>query len=175
VEAKKSGNGPSRSILFMAFTAEEQGKLGSEFYVNNPVFPLTSTVANLNIDMIGRADEKHTDNKNYVYVIGSDKLSSDLHAINERVNSTYTHLTLDYTYNAEDHPERIYYRSDHWNFAKNNIPIIFYFNGVHEDYHKVTDEVSKIDFELLTTRARCIFYTAWEIVNREERLKVDKQ
>ncbi len=174
-EARKAGSGPRRSMLFMTVTGEEEGLLGSEYYTKNPVFPLASTVVNLNMDMIGRTDEKYKDNKNYVYVIGADKLSSELHEMNERLNSTYTHLIFDYVYNDQNHPERLYYRSDHWNFAKNNIPIIFYFDGIHEDYHKVSDEVSKIDFDLLALRAQCVFYTAWEIANRDDRLKVDKK
>lgn len=174
VQAKKDGVGPRRSMLFMTVTGEEEGLLGSEHYVSNPVFPLANTVVDLNIDMIGRTDEKNKDNKNYVYVIGADKLSSELNEINERMNNTYTHLKFDYVYNDQNHPDRLYYRSDHWNFAKNNIPIIFYFDGIHEDYHKVSDEVSKIDFDLLALRAQNVFYTAWEIANREGRLKVDK-
>ncbi len=172
-QAKKDGHGPKRSMLFMTFTAEEIGLLGSEYYTQHPVFPLSQTVVDLNIDMIGRRDAKHKDNDNYVYVIGSDKLSSELHALNERMNRTYMKLDFDYSYNDENHPERLYYRSDHWNFAKNNIPIIFYFDGIHEDYHKPSDEVSKIDFPLLMKRAQCIFYTAWEIANREARIVPD--
>lgn len=172
-QAKQEGAGPRRSILFMTVTGEEKGLLGSEFYVQNPVFPLSATVVNLNADMIGRRDPQHKDNDRYVYVIGSDKLSSALHALSERVNTTYTRLDFDYTYNDTNHPERLYYRSDHWNFAKNNIPIIFYFDGIHEDYHQVSDEVDKIEFELLRKRVQCIFYTAWEIANQESRIKPD--
>ncbi|MBK0404314.1 M28 family peptidase [Adhaeribacter sp. BT258] len=172
-EAKKAGAGPRRSILFMTVTAEEKGLLGSEYYVNNPVFPLPNTVANLNIDMIGRLDKKYADNKNYIYVIGSDKLSSELHAINEEANAKHTNLKLDYTYNDEKDPNQFYYRSDHYNFAKNNIPVIFYFNGVHEDYHQPGDEVEKILFDKMETITRLVFHTAWEIANRDERIKVD--
>ena len=159
----------------MTVTGEEEGLFGSEYYVTHPIFPLANTVVDLNMDMIGRSDERNKDNKNYVYVIGADKLSSELHELNERMNNTYTHLKFDYLYNDQNHPDRLYYRSDHWNFAKRNIPIIFYFDGIHEDYHKVSDEVSKIDFDQLTLRAQGVFYTAWEIANREGRLKVDKQ
>src|SRR5690606_15169628 len=173
MEAKKAGNGPRRSILFMAVTAEEKGLLGSEYYVNNPVFPLQNTVANLNIDMIGRLDEKYANDKNYVYVIGSDKLSSELHQISEAANAKHTNLKLDYTYNDENDPNRFYYRSDHYNFAKNNIPVAFYFNGVHEDYHQPGDEVEKILFDKMETITRLVFHTAWELANREERIKVD--
>ena len=173
VKAREDGHGPRRSILFMLVTGEEKGLLGSGYYTENPVFPLASTVANLNIDMIGRIDPEHENNPEYVYVVGSDKLSSELHTISENANSTYTKFDLDYTYNDPDHPDRIYYRSDHWNFAKNNIPVVFYFNGVHEDYHQHTDEVDKINFDILAKRAHLVFYTAWELANRENRIKVD--
>jgi hypothetical protein len=173
-KARREGHGPRRSILFMLVTGEESGLLGSEFYAENPVFSLESTVADLNIDMIGRRDPKHKEGNPYLYVIGADKLSSELNEISERMNATYNKLDFDYTYNDPAHPDRLYYRSDHWNFARRNVPIIFYFDGIHEDYHKVTDEVSKIDFGLLRLRAQCIFYTAWELANRENRITIDK-
>ena len=172
-EAKKEGNGPRRSILFLAVAGEENGLLGSEYYTEYPVFPLANTVVNLNIDMIGRRDEQHRESPPYVYVIGADKLSSDLHELSESVNEKHTGLIFDYTYNDENHPARLYYRSDHWNFARKNIPIIFYFDGIHEDYHLPSDEVDKIEFDLLTARAKCVFFTAWEIANRNERIKAD--
>ena len=165
---------PKRSILFMTVTGEEKGLLGSQYYTdNNPIFPLAKTVANLNIDMVGRVDEKHADNPDYIYLIGSDKLSKELHNLSERVNETYTNLELDYTYNDENDPNRFYYRSDHYNFAKNNIPIIFYFNGTHPDYHKPTDTIEKINFEKMEKIARLVFHTCWEIANREGRIKAD--
>jgi hypothetical protein len=173
--AKKAGNGPRRSILFMAFTGEENGLLGSDFYTTHPTFPLQNTIANLNIDMIGRRDMKHAESPPYVYVIGADKLSSALNNVSESSNKMYTNLIFDYTYNDPAHPDNLYYRSDHWNFAKRNIPIIFYFDGIHEDYHQPSDEVDKIEFDLLAKRTQCIFYTAWEIVNREGRIALDKQ
>lgn len=172
--AKKEGKGPRRSILFMTVTGEEKGLLGSDYYTRNPIFPLASTIVNLNIDMVGRRDPQHQDSAPYVYVIGSDKLSDDLHAVSESVNKANGNIIFDYTYNDPKHPDKFYYRSDHWNFAKNNIPIIFYFNGVHEDYHKPSDQVEKIEFDLLTKRTQCVFYTAWEIANREQRIKVDQ-
>jgi hypothetical protein len=175
MRAKKEGKGPRRSILFMTVTGEEIGLLGSEYYSANPIFPLANTVVDINIDMIGRNDPEHAGKADYVYVIGADKLSSELHEINERNNATYTKLAFDYTYNDENHPTNLYKRSDHWNFAKMGIPIVFYFDGIHEDYHKVTDEVSKIDFDVLARRAQAAFYTAWEVANRSERLKVDKK
>jgi hypothetical protein len=174
-QAKKEGKGPRRSILFLLVTGEEKGLLGSDFYTQHPVFPLEKTVVDLNIDMVGRRDPQHKESAPYVYVIGSDKLSTELHNLNENTNKTYTNLIFDYTYNDQNHPDRLYYRSDHWNFAKNNIPIIFYFDGIHEDYHKPSDEVSKIEFDLLAKRAQCVFYTAWEIANREQRIQADKK
>jgi hypothetical protein len=174
VKAKEAGHGPKRSILFMPVTGEEKGLLGSAHYAENPVFPLENTVTNLNIDMIGRVDSVHKDDREFVYLIGSNRISTELHEISEAMNENYTKLELDYTYNAEDHPDRIYYRSDHWNFAKNGVPIIFYFNGTHDDYHQHTDTVEKIEFDLLKKRTDLVFYTAWEIANREDRLIIDE-
>ncbi len=173
--AADAGNGPKRSIVFLHVTGEEKGLLGSQYYTDvDPIFPLEKTVANLNIDMIGRIDPNRQGDRNYIYLIGSDKLSSDLHELSENVNKKYSNIELDYTYNDENDPNRFYYRSDHYNFAKNNVPIIFYFNGTHDDYHRPGDTPDKINYDLLQNRARLIFYTAWEIVNRENRIVVDK-
>ncbi|TAE34038.1 MAG: M28 family peptidase [Cytophagales bacterium] len=176
-KAKTEGNGPRRSMLFLTVVGEEKGLLGSEYYADfSPVLPLANTVADLNIDMVGRVDDIHakkSPSDNYIYVIGSDKLSSDLHRISENANSQYTQMELDYKYNEPTDPERIYYRSDHYNFAKHKIPVVFYFNGLHADYHRPGDDVEKIDFKLAEKTARLVFYTAWEIANRDERLKVD--
>ena len=173
-KAKKQGNGPKRSILFLHVTGEEIGLYGSRYYTENPLFPLSNTVVNLNVDMIGRIGSEKEGNDNYVYLIGSDKLSQELHDVSEAVNKRYTNLELDYTYNDENDPNRFYYRSDHYNFAKNNIPVIFYFNGTHADYHKHTDTPEKIEYELLAKRSRLIFLTAWELANRDERIKLNK-
>ncbi len=172
-KAKKEGYAPKRSILFMTVVGEEKGLLGSAWYVQHPVFPLSNTITNLNIDMVGRVDKAHENNPNYIYVIGSNKLSSTLGKINRKANDRYTKMTLDFTYDSPKDPNRFYYRSDHYNFAKNHIPIIFYFNGVHEDYHKPSDEVSKINFDLLVKRTRLVFHTAWEIANRTKRPALD--
>lgn len=173
--AQKAGHGPKRSILFLHVTGEEKGLLGSSYYTDvEPIFPLENTVANLNIDMIGRIDPKRDGDRNYVYLIGSDKLSTDLHNISEEVNKKYANVTLDYTYNDENDPNRFYYRSDHYNFAKNNVPVIFYFNGTHDDYHRPTDTPDKIEYDLLENRAKLVFYTAWELANRDDRIVVDK-
>lgn len=174
--AADKGFGPKRSILFLHVTGEEIGLYGSRYYAEvDPVFPLANTVADLNIDMIGRVDKKHENQRHYLYLIGSDKLSKELHDISEAVNKKYFNMEFDYTYNDDKDPNRFYYRSDHYNFAKNNIPVIFYFNGTHADYHKPSDTPDKIEYDLLETRSRLIFHTAWELANREERIKVDKK
>jgi|TARA_B100000768_G_scaffold180780_1_gene201670 hypothetical protein len=172
--AEKDGKGPKRSILFLHVTGEEKGLLGSKYYTENPVYPLANTVCDLNIDMIGRTDNRHKEDPNYVYLIGSDKLSTELHNLSEAVNKKYTNINLDYKYNDENDPNRFYYRSDHYNFAKYNIPIIFYFNGTHADYHQPTDTPDKINYQLLENRTRLVFHTAWEVANRETRILADK-
>ena len=169
-KAYQDGNKPERGILFLMVSGEEKGLFGSKYYTDNPVFPLKNTVVDLNIDMIGRQDTVQPNN-NYIYLIGSDKISNQLHIINEQVNKNYINFNLDYTYNSEDDPNKFYYRSDHYNFAKNNIPVIFYFGGLHEDYHKPTDEVEKIDFNKLEKTSRYIFLTAWELAYRKKRIK----
>ncbi|WP_310558331.1 M28 family metallopeptidase [Flavobacterium sp.] len=172
--AKKEGHGPKRSILFLHVTGEEHGLHGSRFYSENPLFPLANTITDINIDMIGRRDEFHKDSNNYVYLIGSDYLSSDLYKICEDANKNYINLFIDYKFNDRTDPNRFYYRSDHYNFAKNGIPSVFLFNGVHADYHKPTDEVEKIEFDALTKRTQLAFAIAWELANRENRPVVDK-
>ena len=172
-KAKEEGNGPRRSVLCMLVSGEEKGLLGSKYYVENPIFALDQTIANINIDMVGRVDEKHKNNPDYIYVIGSDRLSTELHEINENVNKEHLGLELDYTYNAESDPNRYYYRSDHYNFAERGIPAVFYFNGTHKDYHRTTDTVEKIQFDKMAKIGQLAFYTAWELANREERIKVD--
>lgn len=173
MKAKNEGHHLKRSILIMPVSGEEKGLLGSRYYSENPIFPLENTVVNLNVDMIGRYDEAHEKDSNYIYLIGSDKLSSDLHELSENVNKLYSNINLDYKYNDDKDPNRFYYRSDHYNFAKNGIPVIFYFSGVHEDYHKATDTVEKIDYEKTARIAKLIFYTAWHVANRNERIVVD--
>jgi hypothetical protein len=171
-KAKEEGNGPARSLLFLHVSGEEKGLLGSEWYADHPILPLEKTICNLNVDMIGRKDVDHKD-ANYVYLIGSDKLSSRLHQISEVANTKYTQLQLDYTYNDPNDPNRFYYRSDHYNFAKKGIPVIFYFSGVHEDYHKPGDDPEKIMYGKMSRIGKLIFHTAWEAANIDGGLPVD--
>ena len=172
--AAAAGQGPKRSIIFLHVTGEEKGLLGSSYYTKNPLYPLVDTMANLNVDMIGRLDPKRTDkDPNYIYLIGADKISQELHDISEATNKKYTQIKLDYTYNDDKDPNRFYYRSDHYNFAKNNIPVIFYFNGTHDDYHAPSDTPDKINYYMLAKRSKLIFYTAWELANRKNKIKID--
>jgi len=176
-KAKAEGKGPRRSIIFMTVSGEEKGLWGSAYYAAHPTVNPEKITANLNIDMLGRLDieRKKLDSLNYVYVVGDDKISSESTPLNEGVNNKYTKLGLDYKYNDPKDPQRIYYRSDHYNFAKIGIPIIFYTDGaIKPDYHKPTDTPDKIDYKLLAKRAQLIFYAAWEMANRETMLKRDR-
>ncbi|QKG58326.1 M28 family peptidase [Hymenobacter sp. BRD128] len=172
-KASRSGHAPRRSILFLANTGEEKGLLGSEYYTDHSVFPLANTVTDLNIDMIGRTDAAHEGKPNYVYVIGSDKLSSQLHEALQTANRQHGNLDLDFRFNDPADPNRFYYRSDHYNFAKKGIPVAFFFSGVHADYHEASDEIAKIEFDKLEARARLVFFLAWDLVNRDARPVVD--
>jgi len=159
----------------MTVSGEERGLWGSAYYGDNPIFPLEKTTVDLNIDMIGRTDpeRKTGDSSNYVYVVGDDKLSTDLRPISESINKKYVKMELDYKFNDPNDRQQIYYRSDHYNFARKGVPIIFYFDGIHADYHRATDTPDKINYELLTKRARFVFHTAWEMANRNDMLKRD--
>ena len=162
----------------MWVSGEEKGLWGSKYYTDHPVFPLEKTTVDLNIDMIGRTGTdflKSKDSVNYVYIIGDDKLSSDLTPITDEVNGTYSKMNLDRKYNDPNDPNRFYFRSDHYNFAEKGVPVIFYFNGVHADYHKPTDTPDKINYDLMEKRAKLIFHTAWVMSNREEMLKRDRK
>ena len=172
--AELDGNRPKRSVVILHVSAEEKGLLGSKYYTDNPLYPLDETITNLNVDMIGRTDPtRNSNNDEYIYLIGTDRLSSMLHNTSEKVNNNTVKLELDYRFNAWDDPNRFYERSDHWHFAKNNIPVIFYFSGTHEDYHMPSDTADKIRYDLLTKRTKLIFHTAWEIANMEETISVD--
>ena len=175
-QAKAAGKGPRRTMVFMTVSGEEKGLWGSQYYSENPIFPLDKTSVDLNIDMVGRVDTERQkdDTLNYVYVIGHNKLSSDLQGINEGANNKNTKLVLDYKFDDPNDPEQIYYRSDHYNFAKKGVPILFFYDGMLKaDYHKPTDTIDKINFELYKKRVLMVFYTAWEIANRNDMLKRD--
>ncbi|WP_017496018.1 M28 family peptidase [Flavobacterium sp. WG21] len=173
-KAKKDGHGPKRSILFLHVTGEEHGLHGSRYYSENPLFPIANTIADINIDMIGRRDVEHEKTNNYVYVIGADRLSTDLHNIVVAQNEKYTKIDLDFKFNDPKDPNHFYERSDHYNFAKFGIPSVFFFNGVHEDYHRKGDEPQKIEYDALTKRTKLAFSIAWELANRPDRPVVDK-
>ncbi|MDO4727899.1 MAG: M28 family peptidase [Bacteroidota bacterium] len=170
--AAQQGIKPKRSILLLHLTGEEYGLHGSRYYVNNPIIPLDKTIANVNVDMIGRNGFGMENNNHYVYVIGSDKLSSDLHKLSEKAN--FLDLKLDYRYNSETDPNQYYYRSDHYNFVLQKIPSIFYFGGEHKDYHQTTDTAEKINYPLLTKRTQLIFSLVWLLANTDEKPKIDK-
>ncbi len=175
-KAKNDGKGPRRTVVIMAVSGEEKGLWGSEYYSDNPLYPLDKTTVDLNIDMIGRVDTERMkdDTLNYVYVVGHNKLSSELPIINEGVNNKYTGLVLDYKFDDPKDPNRIYFRSDHYNFARKGVPVLFFYDGMlKSDYHRPTDDVEKINFSLMQKRARMVFHTAWEMANRDAMLKRD--
>ena len=176
MKAKKEGMKLKRSLVFMAVSGEEKGLLGSEFYAEHPVFPLEKTSVDLNIDMIGRVDteRKKADTLNYIYVVGHDKISTDLQKINEAANKASSNLTLDYKFDDPKDPNRIYYRSDHYNFAKNGVPVLFFYDGMlKSDYHQPTDDIQYIKWNLFVKRARMIFHTAWDMAQLPTMLKRD--
>ncbi|HKV39830.1 MAG TPA: M28 family peptidase [Blastocatellia bacterium] len=175
---------PKRSILIVFHTGEELGLFGSEYNTDySPVVPLKDIVADFNIDMIGRSRpagdddvrDAHLTDERSIYIIGADKLSSELNKISEQTDEVTARMRFDYTYNNDNDPERFYYRSDHYNYAKHGIPIIFYFTGVHRDYHEPSDKVDKIDFPKMERIARMVFATGWRVANLDHRLAVDKK
>jgi Zn-dependent M28 family amino/carboxypeptidase len=163
---------PKRSLLFITVTGEEKGLWGSQYYVTHPLIPLDRTVADLNTDMIGRVDTTYErlKNPNYVYVIGSDKISTQLDSLLRLSNKATENLILDYKYNSDKDPQQFYRRSDHYNFARNGVPIVFFFTGVHKDYHRPTDTVDKILFDRMTKIVRLIYYTGWNVANFKTKL-----
>lgn len=173
-QAYDKGIKPKKSILFLHVTGEEFGLFGSKYYVENPVFPLQNTIADLNIDMVGRRSREYTKPDDYIFLVGSKKLSNDLHNISETANQDSVNIDLDYRFDDENDPQQIYYRSDHYNFAKNNVPAIFYYNGTHDDYHLPTDTFDKINFPLMQKRVQLIFETAWKLVNTNEKPRLNE-
>ena len=178
-----SGRRPKRSSLFVWHVGEEKGLIGSAFFTAHPTVNLSNVITQLNIDMIGRSrkpDDRNPANNllsgaNEIYVVGSTKMSSDLQRISESVNRSYLNLTFNYRYDDPRDTDRVFYRSDHYNYALKGIPIIFYFDGAHEDYHRVSDEVSKIDFEKMSRIARTIYATGWALANADTRPVVDRR
>ncbi|HEV2914960.1 MAG TPA: M28 family peptidase [Pyrinomonadaceae bacterium] len=170
---------PARSVLVIFHAGEELGLLGSEYNADvAPAVPLERIVADLNIDMIGRSkppgdtnpDNAELSGPDTIYLIGADRISKELHRISEQTNSEFEKLKIDYRYNDPNHPDQYYFRSDHWNYAKHDIPIIFYFDGVHADYHQPSDTIDKLDFEKMTRVARLVFETGWRLANLDHRL-----
>lgn len=172
-ERRAAGMVSDNSVIFLWFTGEESGLLGSQYFVDHAPIPADRILANLNVDMIGRADARHKVDQPYLYLIGSDKLSTELHHLSEEVNNNCCQIELDYTYNDPADPNRYYYRSDHYNFAKNGIPCIFYFSGVHADYHQPSDTAEKLDYQRIARNAQLIFETSLRISNLEAPFKLD--
>jgi Zn-dependent M28 family amino/carboxypeptidase len=182
-EAFSKGPRPRRSILFVWHTGEEKGLWGSEYFTRYPTVPLRQVVAQLNIDMIGRSKKEGDTNPankmlsgpDEIYVIGSRMMSTQLGELNEAVNRGYLNLKYNYHYDEPNDPERLFYRSDHFNYAKQGVPIIFFFDGVHEDYHRPTDSPDKIDYRKLENITRTVFVLASELANAPARPVVDRQ
>ncbi|MEO6393174.1 MAG: M28 family peptidase [Pyrinomonadaceae bacterium] len=174
---------PRRSILFVWHCGEEKGLWGSQYFTTHPTIPLRQVVTQLNIDMIGRskpAGDTQPRNKDLsgpdeIYVIGSKMMSTDLGALSERVNNGYLKLAFNYKYDDPTDPNRYFFRSDHFNYAQKGVPIIFYFDGEHVDYHRPSDEISRIDFNKMERVARTVFMTMWEIADSAEKPTVDKE
>lgn len=179
----KGSQRPKRSMLFIWHAGEEKGLWGSEYFSNNPTVPISSIITQLNVDMIGRfqnpGDENHPQNKNLpkpneVFTIGAAMMSTELGKLSDEVNKSFLNLNFNTKYDGPDHPEQFFYRSDHFNYAKKGIPIIFYMDGSHADYHQVSDHIDKINFEQMEKVARTIMATGWTIANAPTRPKVDK-
>lgn len=174
--AAKAGHKPKRTMIFMTVSGEEKGLLGSEYYAEHPTVDLAKASVDLNTDMIGRGDSsRKKDTLNYIYVIGHDKLSSELPGIIEGVNKQYiSNLELDYLYDDPNDKNNIYFRSDHYNFAKKGIPILFFYDGMlGADYHRPTDTVDKIQFDVMSRRTQLVFHAGWVIANRDAMLVRD--
>jgi hypothetical protein len=173
---------PKRSVLFVWHCGEEKGLWGSRYFTDNPTIPLEKIVTQINIDMIGRsrlAGDTNPDNAklsgpNEIYVIGSKMMSTQVGELSENTNHAYLNLDLNYKYDDPSDPNRFFYRSDHFNYARHGIPIIFYFDGEHEDYHRPGDEAQKIDYQKMEKVTRTVFVTMWELANLPARPRVDK-
>jgi Zn-dependent M28 family amino/carboxypeptidase len=166
--AYQEGSHPKRSLIFVWHAGEERGLLGSRYFADHPSVPIDRIVAQLNIDMIGRNRDDQTSEANSVYLVGSDRISSELHQISRDANhSLKPPLKLDYEMNDPADPEQVYYRSDHYSYAAKGIPIIFFTTGLHPDYHANTDDVSKIEFPKMTRVVQLVYETGWRVANLE--------
>jgi hypothetical protein len=176
-EAAEAGHSPRRSVVFLWVTAEEKGLLGSQYYADHPIYPMDKTIANINIDMIGRVDKEHeaVNEENYSYIIGAEIISSDIDATLKAANALSGNIDLDMKFNDLEDPNQFYRRSDHWNFGKFGIPFIFFFTGVHDDYHRPGDEVDKIGFDKMTRITRTVYGTTVMLANDDKRPLVDNQ
>ncbi len=166
--AKAFAEGPRtrRSTLFVWHVGEERGLWGSRYFADYPTVPLDQVVTQLNIDMIGRNRDDNSSESNTVYLVGSDRISSELHALNRAANGALPKpLTLDYEYNDPSDLEQLYYRSDHYSYAAKGVPIIFFTTGLHPDYHANTDEVSKIEFEKMAHITQLVYETGVRVAN----------
>ena len=165
-KAFATGPRPKRSLLFVWHAGEESGLLGSRYHADYPVVPIDRIVAQLNMDMIGRNRCDDPAQADTVFVVGSDRISTELHNINEDANASLSKpLAMNYEMNDPADPESIYTRSDHYSYASKGIPIIFYFTGLHKDYHFVTDEVSKIVFPKLARVTQLVYATGERVAN----------
>lgn len=175
--AKENGHGLDRSVLFLHVSAEEKGLLGSRYYSDHPVVPIEQTVAAFNADMIGRSDPENIErgDTDYVYLIGGEIISSELDSLVQAANSQTVDMRLDRRYNDLTDANQFYRRSDHWNFGRLDVPFVFFFTGVHEDYHRPGDEVHKIDFEKLSRIGKLIYGSTVQVANYDGRPIVDNQ
>lgn len=173
--AQLAGAEIKRSVLFLHVSGEEKGLLGSRYYSDHPIFDVDNTIANINIDMIGRLDNEHANEPDYVYVIGGKLISSGLNATLQEANTMSVNIDLSDRYNDLEDPNQFYRRSDHWNFGRLGVPFVFLFNGTHADYHRPSDEVDKINFDALTKRTKLIFMTTALLANSDDRPEVDNQ
>jgi hypothetical protein len=154
------GSRPKRSVLFVGHTGEERGLLGSRYFADYPTVPIDAIVAQLNIDMVGRNRDDKPSEADTVYIVGSDRISTELDGIDKAANASLEQpLTLDYEMNDPSDLEQLYYRSDHYSYAAKGIPIIFYTTGLHPDYHANTDEVSRILFDKMTRIVQLVYET----------------
>lgn len=175
--ASEAGFRPRRSILFLHVSAEEIGLLGSRFYSDHPLIPIEQTVAAFNADMIGRSDPRNLESgdTDYVYLIGGDIISSGLDSTVVRANEMSVNMRLDRYYNDLRDRNQFFRRSDHWNLGRLEVPFVFFFTGVHEDYHRPTDTADKIDYEKLARITRLIYSSVIKTANLETRPIVDNE